>query len=52
MLVLDMVDVFNSLFNYLICFVGIAAVGFIGIMLGRKLRERKNKKEALKGSED
>jgi len=47
-----MIEVLNSLFNYTICFVGIAAIGFGGIMLGKKLRERKNKKEALKGSED
>ena len=47
-----MIEVFNSLFNYLICFIGIAAVGFGGIMLGKTLRARKNKKNALKGSEE
>lgn len=47
-----MVEVLNSLFNYLICFIGIAAVGFGGIMLGRTLRAIKNKKDALNGSEE
>lgn len=47
-----MIEVLNSLFNYLICFIGIAAVGFAGIMLGRTLRTIKNKKDALNGSEE
>ncbi len=42
-----MIEVLNSLFNYLICFAGIAAVGFGGIMFGRYLRKRKNEKDAL-----
>ena len=47
-----MIEVLNSLFNYTICFIGIAAVVFGGIMLGKTLRERKNKKNALNGSEE
>lgn len=46
-----MIEVLNSLFNYVICFAGIAVVGFGGIMLGRGLRKMKNKKEALKGND-
>lgn len=45
-----MIEVLNSLFNYLICFIGIGAVAFGGIMLGKTLRARKNKKDALKNS--
>lgn len=47
-----MIEVLNSLFNYLICFVGISAVAFGGIMLGKYLRHRKNMKDALKNDEE
>ncbi|MBQ9766160.1 MAG: hypothetical protein IJW18_08185 [Lachnospiraceae bacterium] len=47
-----MIEVLNSLFNYLICFILVAAVGYGGIMLGKFWRKKKNEKEALKGNED
>lgn len=43
-----MVAFFNSFITYLIIMVGLCGIGFLGGFIGKKLRDRKDKKEAMK----